>query len=1585
MVAVLLLLVLSLWLLLQTDPVQNWLIGKVTGWLSKSLKTTVSVRHVNFIPFNQASLQGVLVRDQHKDTLFYAGAVNVNITDWPFLKKSIDLKYIDLEDARIIASRTDSTWNYQFLVDYFSGPSPTPHQKNGASIGLREVQLKNVHVAQIDKWKGQDMVLDVGSLHLLANDINFNTKKVDVDELSTTDLSFALSNYPGNRPDSLKPPPTKEKPSAWNPDGWELSASTVRLKDCRFQNNGYTPQRGPTSYFDGQHIDFNHVDGHLDRVRMTGDTLTCTIALLKTRERSGLEVKKLTAKFRFTPHIMEFRQLDVYTNRSRIKDYFAMRYDNFSDDMGDYVTRINMKGDIKNSQVSTDDIAYFAPELKDWNKLVDVSGQVEGPVSALRGHNLLLKSGQTIYINGDFAMTGLPDIDRTTMNFQLADLRCDWGDICVIVPSLRTLTEPNMATLKSVRFKGSYTGMIRDFNVIGTMQTNLGLVTSNLNMKLPEKGSASYKGQITTSGFDLGQFLGVPAMGAFSANATVDGSGFAFDNLDATFKGQISSANVNNYTYQNINIQGSFKKKLFDGVLSISDPNAAFSMEGKVQLDQASPVFDIAADVTRLNFEPLGLINRDLAFTGKLALNFKGRNIDDFTGTARVFDATLNNAGEPLAFDSLTLASDTAAGNNRVLTLQSLPVTAKVEGQYHILELPKIVQWYLGKYYPSYIKPIPEPPLKEDFSFSVHTDDVEDYLDLLKLPMTGLDNSDVSGRISTVDHIFNVDINVPEFSYKQYDFSDIAIKTQGNDEKIKLDGSLGEIIVTDSLRFPSTHLSVSAQNDNSIITLQTAATQNLTAATLTMKVHNTFDGVSAHFDSSSFVLNDKKWLIASDGEIDVKKDWIAISNLRMSSSLEQIDLSTHPSPDNPASNDIDADLTKVTIEDILPLFFKEPHMEGQMTGKITIRNPFGQVGIDAKTHLDQFHFESDSIGTVNAEAGYAGNGNVKFDITSQNPHYNFKMGGGLVLGDSSNRSINATVNLDNTSMHLLQPYLGIIFSDMEGSATGSIQVTGPINAPQLVGRVNVKKGMLRVNYTQCKYLFDDEDIDFKPGMIDFGSITLRDTLGNTALFTGSLQHTFFKDMSFNLRMNSDRILALNTTARDNKNFYGTAIAKVNASLTGPQSNILLRINQAEPVDSSHIYLPSNNAKAGELPDFIVFKEYGKEMTADEAAQQRNTTTNFTVQMNLLVNNYAKIDVILDPVNGDVVKAQGNGNLVILIGTATPLAINGTYNIESGEYTYSYANFGIRKPFSLSQGNIRWTGDPYAAYININASYLATDVTLPANFTSSTGVTITETSNIIILCHLTNTLNHPDINFEFQLPPDNPYKNDPIVSAELKKYQEDKSEMNKQVTSLLLFDTFISSQDALASNVSGGTLVAGTVGQVVAGQLSTTLRALIKKILKDNTIDPYITINPGFAFQGNQQLYAVTNASKLGVNKSFISGRLVFKLGTSLDYSTSPEFAQKGTDLLWSPDLAVQWSISPDGHLRLGGYNHTIYDLTYGRYNRSGISLNYRKDFDRIIDLFEKERKQVDAKRPKGPPPPPPPPPPQTIDMKTGTN
>ena len=117
--------VLLIWLLLQTELVQNIIVGKVTKRLSKDLNTEVRIRHVSFAFFNRMNLEGTLVRDRSKDTLLYANNIKVRVTDWFFLQDTLVLKLLDLRIPR-------SNCSAQILsgiTNFLSITSPLLHPK----------------------------------------------------------------------------------------------------------------------------------------------------------------------------------------------------------------------------------------------------------------------------------------------------------------------------------------------------------------------------------------------------------------------------------------------------------------------------------------------------------------------------------------------------------------------------------------------------------------------------------------------------------------------------------------------------------------------------------------------------------------------------------------------------------------------------------------------------------------------------------------------------------------------------------------------------------------------------------------------------------------------------------------------------------------------------------------------------------------------------------------------------------------------------------------------------------------------------------------------------------------------------------------------------------------------------------------------------------------------------------------------------------------------------------------------------------------------------------------------------------------
>ncbi|MBO9631993.1 MAG: hypothetical protein J7578_02670 [Chitinophagaceae bacterium] len=595
---VLIALIVLVWLALQTTPVQNWLVKQVTHRLSKDLHTTVSIKHVDFALFNKMSLEGTLIKDRLEDTLLYAGALKVNITDWFFFKDKIELKYLGLQDAQIRLSRTDSIWNYRFIIDYFAGPKETAGNKGSINLDLKTIDLDNVALVQKDGWRGEDQLLRISSLDIDAQKVSLADKQLYLNTIVIDKPLFAILNYDGNRPDSLRPKDIDtvytNDPNhlRWNAGNWDIRIANLKLKDGTFKSDKVT-DRKPYDYFDGAHIQFSDIQAEFKNVRFKQDSIIGKINL-STIERSGLVVKNLSADLKWHPEAMEFHNLDLRSNRSHLHHFFAMRYNTF-DDMSDFISKVRMEGDFDEAYLDSDDIAFFAPEMKEWKKRVRINGKVRGSVDNLSAKKITIESGQNAYLNGNISLRGLPDIDKTFIDFEATDFRTNYKDAIAIIPQLKTITQPRLDHIEYLRFRGNFTGFVKDFVTYGTIETNLGTLVTDVNMKFPDVGHTNYNGNLSTNGFDLGQFLDVPQLGRISFKGNINGRGLKTGNLNAKLDGTIYSMEANGYEYKDILVKGTVAKRLFNGELNVNDSNLVAKLNGLVDFSQKVPEFNFDA------------------------------------------------------------------------------------------------------------------------------------------------------------------------------------------------------------------------------------------------------------------------------------------------------------------------------------------------------------------------------------------------------------------------------------------------------------------------------------------------------------------------------------------------------------------------------------------------------------------------------------------------------------------------------------------------------------------------------------------------------------------------------------------------------------------------------------------------------------------------------------------------------------------------------------------------------------------------------------------------------------------------------
>ncbi len=1538
-------------------------------------------------------LKGVLIEDRDHDTLLYAGDVQVRITDWFIFKKQAELKFIGLENAIIKFQRTDSVWRQQFIFDYFSTPTTSNKKKAGIRFNLKKVEFKNVAFIKKDAWLGEDMKFFAGDLSMDANDISLSGSNFDINTLIIKNPIVSITNYERKKP--YDPLTAVEKQTheaidslySWNRGEMNIKIASLKIEDGVFRTDKQS-NRPVYAHFDGQHVLFTEINADMTNARFIGDTIYSRLKLT-AKERSGIEIKNLSADVKFMPIGMAFTDLDLRTNRSTIRNSFTMSYNDISE-MGDYIHKVKMTANLDGSFIDSDDIAFFAPAMKTWNKKITLNGKIRGTVDDLVGKELRLQAGSSTLLNGDLSMTGLPDINQTFIDFKANDFRTTYSDAVTILPAMRKVTVPDLRKLQYIQFQGTFTGFIRDFVTFGTIQTNLGTVKTDLNMKLPRGQDAIYSGNISTDNFRLGEFLNDPKIGSISMTGIVKGKGFSERSRNTQVDGNIRYVDYNNYRYNNITVNGKLDKKLFDGSATIHDQNADLTLNGIIDFNGKAPRFDLLANVTAANLQKLNLTKNDITFAGKLDLDFTSDNIDNFLGDARITDAELSIAGERLPFDSL-IVSAAYSDSGKVFNFSSNEFKGYITGDFTLEDLAPAFTHLLNKYYPAYVKAPTRLPSSQVISFDITTQYVDDYLRLIDSSISGFNNSHIYGNLNLANNELDMQAEVPQFNYKQYHFEDVKVTAKGTFDSLVVVGDAKNIRINDSLSIPLASFRIAARNDSSNVAITMGANQTVDQASINALVLTYNDGVKIEFDPSAFTINGKTWTIDQNGELQFRRNTPASGLLVLREGDQEIKLQTVPSTIG-SWNDLVADLKKVNLGDISPLLLPRNRLEGLVTGKIVVEDPVGKLHAEGDITGEGLVLDNDSLGNVSAHVEYDNvTGQLIAKGKNADPGHQVEFDMSLFLKDAEKAKENHIgLKTYKYPINILERFLKTLFTDIEGYITGPVDLRGPLNQLSITGKARLEAGGLKVNFTQVFYKIQDTDVELKSNEINLDGIVLQDTItGNPVYLNGSILHESFKDMFFDIVVSTRKpgtrdiiynqpIQLINTSYKDNKQFYGNVKGTGSFIFTGPQSEMIMQISAiASELDSSYVTIPPASSRAGSRADFLVERKYGREMS--DSGLDINTS-NIIYDVDIAANPMVNVKVVLDPLTGDEIKGRGNGALNIHSGTNEPLSIRGRYDIEEGNYLFTFQSF-FKKPFVLRKGSdnyIEWSGDPYKARINLDAIYVAENVSFAplAKLIDDQSVAGIR-GDVYVVANMSRELFDPIFKFKLEFPPNSQASNDVSIGLNIQQMEKNDNEMTRQVSYLIVFNSFAPPETGTAGQGAFGDafseLTFSTISSlsgVIFNQINRALTNSLSRILNTDKISINLS---GSVY--NRNLLEPMGNNRFNINQgnldisipiSLFNDRLVITLGSTLDIPLASN-ASVPQVIQFLPDVTAEFLINPSGTIRATlFYRKSLDYLTMsssgaGRNKSAGGSIGRRIDGDTLGEvLFGPKKKKPEA-------------------------
>lgn len=1531
--------------------VQNTVAHRIASSFSKSIGAPVELGQVRFSLFDKLDVQNILIRDENKDTLVYAESLKLRLSDLYFSNNTPIIKYLGLVNTKLYLHRKTEKWNYQFILDQLNKKSDST--KEGAQFDFKKIDISTIQFISDDEWMGNKTIFS--SNNLLVNIKSINGKNINIDQIIANKPYYLIQNKNGLNPVKTYAKAIKRKKGElyFNGSHLQIFANEIQVINGKMWiENGFNQ---PTSYFDGEHIRMKEINASIRRASFIEDTIRAIVSL-RVKERSGFEIKKLSTQFRMTPEIMEFNQFLLKTNNSSIGSYYAMQYKDIAYDFPSYIDKVVMKAHLTNASVAFDDIAYFAPALKNIHQKVNTSFHFLGTVA-----NFETKDFKAFYNNstlsGKFSMVGIPDMRNTQVKFTNVIANSNYTDISNWIPSLKTTTGFNVNSLGAMNFKGEFNGSLYDFVTKGQINTQLGLANTEVRLKFPEHKEPSYEGLLETNRFNIGKLLNNDLIGLVNFKGSIAGSSFSLDNIKTNIQGDIDSIEVNKYIYTHISTKGILQKKAFTGLLGIKDENVNFTSNLNIDFNQRRPKIIAVSDLNYANLKALNISENDIQLAGKLDFNFEGDSIDNFIGYAKFYKGNLKGESSTLHFDSLTMTSSIQNGIKKI-SLSSDDINANITGKFNIAGLPASVQYFMQRYFPTYINAPKSSPINQDFTVQIKTNYFEPYLRLFKKEISGFNNLTLEGSLNSAKQNISLRSSIPFASWDSYLIKNGKINGTGTKDSVFVNITAAAMNITDSTQFLQPNISVHSSNDRSNFSISALSKSALEEIALKGMIQTYNDGIAIKWQPSYFILNQKKWDINNAGSLVLRKNNVNATNLTITQGIQEFVFSNS----TVSENALQLELKNIILGDFTKVFFSYPKLEGITNGKIQFKNILTDFAFDANLKLAQFRFNADSIGIAELAIGYQhSTGKVPFNLNCPNTEYNLAAIGSYSIKDEAN-PLDAMLYMRHTKFSLVQQFIGSVLTHLDGKANGALHFGGRIENPYLLGAATLDKASFIVDYTKVRYYIDSSIINFNNEGIDFGTVQLRDSKYRKAVFKGKILNQGFKHLDYDMEMSSPKIELLNTSAIDNANFYGQAVGQASMTIKGPEENIKMFIS-TDVNDSAHIYLPNSTSKESGKSDYIVYKKYGK--TAKKNADI--PAYNLVVDLEVTANNKTKIDLIMDELTGDVIKAVGNGRLKIRAGNIEPLTIRGKYNIESGKYDFNFQSF-IKKPFDLIPGvgnYIEWTGDPYEADLHIDARYTAERISLnelvgSSNFSNAVR---TYRGSVFVIAALRNKLSQPDIKFSFAFPPGNPISTDNEFSQFISRLERDDNEILKQVSFLIVFNSFapVSFSNSNNSNAYTVTTIGiNTISNLLTKEINKSVTNILDKVTGDkslrfdigssvynsaNLIDPSGT---GLAINANKIDRQRVNL-KLG--RSFLNDNIIVNVGGDLDFNVRNTTSIQNGTFQWLPDLNIEFILTRDRKLRAIVFNRNSLDITgsnLGRRNRQGLSISYRKDFDNLF-------------------------------------
>jgi len=1597
-----------LYFVLQTSYVQNWLIQKITGYLSAELKTEVRINHVNIEFFDNLVLEGFYIQDLQGDTLIYAGkfTAGLNSNIFSLFWNKLEFNEISLQDAKVHILRpigaTDN--NAQFLLDYFSGPPSNDPDKKPAPfiIKIQNLLLKEVEFLSDDQQRGQRMLFKVPYGNVKVNKLDLAEKLADIRSAEFRGFLFDFKDYPA-------PPSTATETNAQTvnlPD----TTQTVDNKVFKFLVHQFSLETGrfimdkyrntPEVPVMAGVMDYDHL--FVDKITIKGEKIefdenlafTGVLKELAAKERSGFEIVHSEAgRVVVNDTLTALYQTKIQTaGGSDLGDSILLHYNS-------YYNYLNFNSKVRldihlaaGSKLRLGDVMYFNEAtatqsffIQNKETIADVTGLVEGRVKRLNGRNLDIRIGQNTIIKADFDGNDMDEgADLLQIHVKFKKLISDIASVKQLIPGFNPPAA--IYRLGHIGYEGDYDIFFGYDHILnGYLITDIGSGKFDMKLNLADGvQKAQYSGRLNMNQFDLASWTGNKDFGKTTFHVSIEeGSrGLSMETMNLKVKGAVDTFFYKGYNYRKVEMQGAIQNRVFDGKLGINDPNVDFDFDGAINFKDTIPQLAFSADVRRLDLGALNLLDQDWILSGKISeINLNAKNINDLNGTVLLRNVLILQDHEiSHRIDSVRLSSFTGNNGRNQFKMNSNIADGYLSGRFKITTVANNLLKLFGKYHPEFAQRLHLPSsdssaLTDQYEMELRIKDTKTLTGLVSEDLAPLKNVTLKASVDAPAGKTNLALWVPVLQYQSFQATEIGLNWDGNKENGDYYFSVPKTTFSENGKLPPIELKGFLKRNALGIKLLARDTAKQSYFIKGVNLDGVLSVVDSlwqmRFNSSELAMFNEDWVISDDNYLRFGEGFFAAKEFEFFSANKRILLDSLNN-----GRGISLSMTNFNLD------FINRYIAGSdfnFRGKVydfdvKVADVFKMEGIGGFLSSDTVFINDVPYGEITGNVDMANpSAPLSWKMFLQNADHRLRFAGAWLPSgtqamyvDDMNVSVepehfNSQLDANGFPLQIIETFVPGI-SKTTGRFDANVHLDGRFNRIAMNGDVLIREGQVQMDYLKSMYHLKNQPIRLSEYKIWADGDTIWDaTQKSMAFVRGGLKHDHFDNWIIDCEIKSrrgDNFMILNTLPEDNALYYGQGLGEFDAKFSGSFSRTNILVTATTGKDT-RLYIPLTTASDAQEVNFIKFVKktpVNLDSTNNKILHSGiGELKGLNFEMNMSITDDAEIQLIFDEQAGDVIKGRGAGNIKLVINREGEFKMYGNYQIKKGEYLFTLLNW-INKPFTVSEGGmINWYGDPYGAQIALDATYeestpvynlVQEEIQIGSGTQDDLEKDARKPTRTIVTMHLKGDLLKPSIGFDMEFP-NATGQLKTFIDNKLRSLRSDQNELNRQVFGLVVVGSFLpSNSTGFLQNSDYVSSAFNTLTQVLTNQFSSYLSGLAAEWFGGavSSIDFDIAYNE------------YRNSLKNPGATADVGRELQLRLssGFANDRITVQVGSQFGvgsvgattTNGFLGEDVVVEIQLTENRNWRLKIYQRTEPDITVGQLRgRYGAGITFRREFD----------------------------------------